>query len=67
MDFQKWGEEYLREAEALKTHLAPVQKQLKQKGLNVEESRSLAARETMLYQMYLECRATGTYLRGCCQ
>lgn len=67
MDLQKWGEEYLREAELLKTHLAPVRKRLKSKGLGVEESRELAARETMLYQMYLECRSTGNHLRGCRQ
>lgn len=67
MDFQKWGEEYLQEAAVLKAHLAPVRAALKRTGLGVEESRTLAARESMLYQMYLECRSTGLYLRGCRQ
>ena len=67
MDYQKWGQEYLQEAALLLRHLQPVRQKLRQGNLGVEESRDLTARERILSQMYLECRATGNYLRGCCQ
>ncbi|HCA72237.1 hypothetical protein [Caproicibacterium sp. XB2] len=63
MDYQKWGQDYLKEAKMIQEHLQPVRQRLKQRGLSVEESRNLAARESMLYQMYLECRSTGLYLQ----
>ncbi|MDD4806973.1 MULTISPECIES: hypothetical protein [Caproicibacterium] len=63
MDNWKWGQEYLQEAEVLKKHLLPVRKALKSRTLGVEESQKFAQRESMLYQMYLECRATGRHLQ----
>ncbi|MCH3973086.1 MAG: hypothetical protein LKE53_10070 [Oscillospiraceae bacterium] len=65
MDYWKWGQEYLNEAAVLKKHLTPVRRQLKQCGLSIDQSRELALRESMLYQMYLELSATGHYLQRC--
>lgn len=62
MDYRTWGKEYLEEAQRLKQRLVPVRQQLHRRGLGVEESRNLAWREKTLYEMYLECRATGKYL-----
>ena len=63
MDYAKWAEEYLREAEALRAALAPVRAALRRPHLKIEQSRALAQREGLLYQMYLECRSTGRLLQ----
>lgn len=61
----EWGLEYLREAQKLKEHLAPLRRELK--AASGEDAVLLYRRISMLEEMYLELVHTGRYLceRGC--
>ncbi|CAB1242846.1 MAG: hypothetical protein LKJ50_06630 [Clostridiales bacterium] len=63
MDYLALSNEYLGEAQKLKEAIVPIKNRLKQKRLGFEETISLQRRQAMLYQMYLECRFTGLYLK----
>jgi hypothetical protein len=60
MDYRQWGLQYLREAEELKRHTAPLRKQLK--GLSGKDEILLFRRVSMLDAMYFECLHTGRML-----
>lgn len=60
MDYRKWGQEYLREAAALKRHMAPLRGELKR--VSGQDAVLLCRRVAMLNEMYLECLHTGEEL-----
>lgn len=60
MDYQKWGMDYLQEAEQLRKRVAELRKL--PGGKDGMQDPVLMERISMLYAMYLECLHTGTYL-----
>lgn len=60
MDEYEWGLEYLREAQELKEHLAPLRRELR--TACGEDADALYRRVSMLAEMHLELLRTGTLL-----
>ena len=57
MDYIEWGQEYLRLAQRLKEHIAPLKKQLG--ALTGEDQLLMYRRISVLSEMRLECLRTG--------
>lgn len=60
IDYLKWGNEYLAEAEKLKARIAELKKELPM--LTADNKMLVQRKIAILYTMYLECRATGRQL-----
>ncbi|MDP4120614.1 MAG: hypothetical protein Q8876_06130 [Bacillota bacterium] len=60
MDYNKWANEYLAEAEEIKEYIGRLRNQVKE--ANAERKKELYSRITILYSMYLELNHTGKYL-----
>lgn len=60
MDYNAWGEEYLREAQMIREHLDILKRQLK--NADSAAAKDLGRRISLIYPMYLECLHTGKYL-----
>lgn len=67
MNYVKWGQEYLQEADQIKTRIGSLREQLNDAGhnrhLNQQEKIVLNRRIYMLYSMYLDCKSTGMLLQ----
>lgn len=60
MDYIAWSQEYLCEAEKLKSKVNRLKSELK--AYRGDNARDINRRITMLYSMYLECKHTAKYL-----
>lgn len=62
MNYQKWGEEYLEEAERIKEKIHSIKTSAPPQ--THEERLQKMRRTSILYDMYLECRHTGRLLKN---
>lgn len=60
MDYKIWAEDYLAQAELIKSKLAVLKKTEKEK--TEENNMELNRRYAILYAMYLDCRHTAAFL-----
>lgn len=61
MDYERWSEQYLTQAEALRSKLKTLRKDIS--CLKGGEQDAAYYRLHMLYEIYLELRHTGLYLK----
>lgn len=60
MDYIKWGNEYLKEAQKIRERIDNIRESWGKKSQ--DEKLSVNRRTNILYEMYLECKHTGEKL-----
>ena len=64
MRYVDWAEEYLQQAEHLKSRVDALRSEARTVRSR-EEADRLIHRASLLYDMYLDCMHTGRFLRRC--